>query len=119
MAITLQEYRSAFPEHSAVSDAAVNFAIDRANTEIGDEFLGARTVLAQKYYAAHFVQADAVASASDPAATGPVSSMSAGEMSVSFAVATPAAASKDDFQSTKYGQRYVQIISRGIGMVYL
>jgi len=46
-------------------------------------------------------------------------SKSADGLSVSFAVAAPAAASKDDFQSTKYGQRYAYLVTRNCGPVDL
>jgi hypothetical protein len=119
MAITLQNYRDQFSEHAAVSDDDVSFAVGCANDDVGDEFLGTKADRARLWYAAHLVQSDYVSRSGDAAPSGPVSSMSAGGFSVSFAVATPATPSKDDFQSTKYGQRYVYLVTRNCGPVDL
>ena len=117
MAITLQEYRGRFTEHAAVSDADVSFAVDCANEDVGDEFLGLKADRARLWYAAHTVECDYVERSGDPVATGPVSSKSADGLSVSFAVSASAVPQKDDFQSTKYGQRYAYLVTRNCGPV--
>ena len=119
MTITRQNYRDTFSEHAAVSNDDIDFAIERANSEVGDEFLGSRADLARKYFAAHLVQCDFVERSGDPTETGAVSSKTADGFSVSFAVSAPSSSAKDDFNATKYGQRYLYLVTRACGFVDL
>lgn len=119
MAITLQGYRDKFSEHSAVLDSDILEAISDANDDVSDEFLGSKADRARLYYAAHLVECDYVVRSGVPTSQGPMSSQSIGGFSVSFAVPTGTTPSRDDFQSTKYGQRYVYIVTRNCGPVDL
>jgi len=119
MSITLQDYRLRFTEHASVSDFDVSEAILDANSDVDDEFLGAKVDRARLFYAAHLVECDYVSRSGDPRDQGPVSSKSIGGFSVSFAVSPETSISRDDFNSTKYGQRYVYLVTRNCGFVSL
>lgn len=108
-----------FTEHAAVSDADVSLCVGFANDDVNEEFLGGVADRARLYYAAHYVESDYVVRSGAPSDTGVVSSKSVDGFSVSFAVAAQSAPSASDFSSTKYGQRYIYLVTRACGPVQL
>lgn len=97
------------PEVTSISVAAQQVALDDAETLIDSVVFGSRTVLAHCYLAAHFLACRYPSALGGE--RGPVSSLSAGEISSSWATATPVA-SEGSPNSTAWGRRYLEIESR-------
>lgn len=117
MACTVEDFRLRFPEFSdgvEYTDPRVQmFLDDAANIYIGlDEgrWCG-KYNYAQCYLAAHLLHIGTGAEAGDSTSkAGPVSSKTAGGVSVTRAVATSARSNGDDFfMSTSYGQQYLNV----------
>jgi hypothetical protein len=114
--LLLADYRARFPEHSDVSDADVQLCIDAANDDVNSEYLGTMYSRALLYYAAHFVQIEYVDTQSS-AFEGAVKSRTVGPVSITFDTGNSASHPSDLFDTTSYGQRYKQVVSRMFGPV--
>jgi hypothetical protein len=88
---------------SATSDQRAVALLD-SREYIDDEAFGGKTVRAHCMLAAHFLAASTLIPGDE---AGVVSSRSAGEISVGYAVTAPA--SSEDFSSTGWGRKFLQI----------
>lgn len=114
--ITVETFRLRFPEYSDntdYSDARVQLFIDDTIHYIGSDEnrWGSKYDYAQSYLAAHLLTVNVGAEAGDTSAkAGPVSSKSAGGVSVSRAVVAKDRSDQDAFyMSTSYGQQFINI----------
>ena len=117
MATDLTTFRIRFPEFSDDTDypdpRVQLFLEDAANCYMGTEenrWCG-KYDYAQAYLAAHLLAVNTAAEAGDSSAkSGPVSSKSAGGVSVSRAVVAKDRSDQDTFyMSTSYGQQFINI----------
>lgn len=114
--ITVAEFRTRFPEFSDPAeypDPRIQLFIDDSVEDIGSEetrWCG-KYDRAQAYYVAHLISsADGTATGSSSAKVGPISSKSAGGVSVSYAVSSKQRSDSDDFlASTAYGIQFLNI----------
>lgn len=117
MAITVAEFRIRFPEFSNVTDypdARIQLFIDDASTIYmgSDETRWCNYYnIAQAYLAAHLLYTAEQASFGNASANvGPISSKSAGGVSVTKAVQVKLRSDGDEyFMTTQYGQRYITL----------
>lgn len=116
MSIDVATFRARFPEFSddtEYSDARIQIFIDDAAEDIGtDENRWCNKYdRAQAYLAAHYLYTATSAEAGDASAkAGPISSKSAGGVSVGRAVIAKDRSDQDSFYSTSsYGQQFLII----------
>lgn len=96
------------PEFSAVDPAVSTYWLDHAARSISVAVLGDDTSYAHAMLTAHLLKRQNLGSSSG---TGtPIQSESVGDVSVSYAVAAPAASSTG-LDSTSYGQEFRRIVS--------
>lgn len=121
MAVTLADYREMFTEHASVSDADVSRCITWANSDVSGEYIGHKVDRARLFYAAHYVQSDyATTNDGKPNDAGPITSKSVDGFSVSFGqTGSGGSLATSQFNSTSYGQRYLEIVRRSVGPVVL
>lgn len=118
--ITVELFRTRFPEfvdNVIYPDARIQLFIDDTVTlYLGDDELrwGGKYDIAQAYLTAHLLTVGTNSSAGDSnAKSGPISSKSAGGVSVTRAVQTKDRSDTDDaFATTVYGQQYMIIRDR-------
>ena len=116
MAITVANFRLRFPEFSDVtefSDARIELFIEDSVFHIGDQESRWQNKynLAQAYMVAHLLSLATSTEVGDSSGkVGPISSKSAGGVSVSRAVAAKSRSDTDDYySSTAYGQYFLVI----------
>lgn len=117
MTVTVAEFRTRFPEFAddtEYPDARIQLFIDDTQLAyIGtdEKRWGGKYNYAQAYLAAHLLVTAEASSAGDSSVkVGPVSSKSAGGVSVTRAVASKDRSDGDDFyMGTVYGQRFMMI----------
>ena len=114
--ISIEDFRTRFPEFSDVTsypDARVQLFIDDSIQDIGsDESRWAgKYNRAQSYYVAHLLhKASLLEAGSTSSTTGPISSKTAGGVSVSRSVVAKKRSDTDDaLMSTYYGQTFMSI----------
>ncbi len=120
MTATISDFRARFPEFSDNSeypDPRIQLFLDDATLDIGtDEGRWCNYYnVAQSYLAAHLLTVGTKTEVGgSSASSGPISSKSAGGVSVSYSVTTNNNRSTlDDFyMSTSYGQRFITLRNR-------
>jgi hypothetical protein len=110
---TAVSIKTRFPEFVNVSDANIEFAIEEARLEVGSNWTVGYD-LAIVYLVAHYV-ASATAETARASAGGEVASESIGRLSVSYAQSSNAEATHADYESTSYGQRFLEIQAKNFG----
>jgi hypothetical protein len=103
-----------FPEFASVDDLVIEFAIEEALVEIGEDWTTGYNV-AINYLTAHFIASAVAASASGGSGGEDIASESIGRLSITYAKDTASSASADDKTSTSYGRRYVELLARNFG----
>lgn len=104
------------PEFENVSIPKIEFYIARAEEQISEEAWGSRAKLACMYLTCHLMTIAGVAAASSgssSSATGPVTSVSVGDVSVQYADASTGAVSggaSASLANNKYGLEYSRLI---------
>lgn len=116
--VTPAQFKVRYPEFAAVSDPAVQQALDDADEEINVPVWGTRAAKGECALAAHLLVAHGALN--DPNATGiqgagPVQNMKVGDVSVSFDVnATARAVDQQGLDmslaTTKYGLEYNRLL---------
>lgn len=117
MAITVSKFRTRFPEFADETEYPEEriqlFIDDSVEIYIGsdEKRWGGKYDYAQSYLVAHLISSGEASEAGDSSVkVGPVSSKSAGGVSVTRAVATKDRSDGDDFyMGTVYGQRFLMI----------
>ena len=116
MVCTVEHFRTRFPEFADAQlyvKPRIQLFLDDAACFIGDDESNwcGKYNMAQCYYAAHLMETLSSAEAGDSSSkAGPVSSKSAGGVSVTRAVSTRERSETDEFlSSTIYGQQYLNI----------
>jgi len=120
MATDVTAFRARFPEFSddtEFPDARIQLFLDDTVTiHIGDDEArwGGKYNIAQAYLAAHLLTSGTNTEAGDTnSKSGPISSKSAGGVSVSRAVTVKDTGEGDDFyRGTSYGQQFILIRNR-------
>lgn len=109
---TITDFRARFPEFNAVDDTIVQLNLNDAIDFISETKFGDKYAVVTLFYSAHLLALSqkATASMGQGAPGGPITSSSAGGLSVSFASAVPTSTSESWFLSTSYGQRFLQYV---------
>ena len=114
MTTSVTQFRARFPDQAEYSDERIQlFLDDAANIYMGlNESRWCNNYdTAQAYLAAHLLTVGTATEAGDSSANaGPITSKSAGGVSVSKSVTTKDRSDADDFyMSTSYGQQFLNI----------
>ena len=117
MATTVDDFRARFPEFSDTVEyptARIQIFLDDATCDLGDGSNWCSTCKFDRalcYYTAHLLTVATRSEAGDTSSSvGPISSKSAGGVSVTRAVMTKDRSDGDDWlASTAYGMQYIQI----------
>lgn len=112
MSVTLESFRTKFPEFASSADFSDDFLDERiqeASRQINRSFFGARADDAHHYLAAHFAKVIPT-SAETTASAQAKKSMTVGPVSITYADGL-SSGSLGDFDSTIYGQQYKRILS--------
>ena len=110
-----------FPEFIGVSDTTIEFAIEEAALGFSDDSDSGWVTsgsLALMYKAAHFIACGVVAANTfSDGSGGEIASESIGRLSISYksSPASNASATPDDFTSSSYGRRYVDLRDMNFG----
>jgi len=118
MSITTEQFRARFPQFAdsvEYPDATIEMYIGDTELTMGtdENFWNGKYDYAQYYLTAHFlVSGEALEAGQTSANVGPITSKSAGGVSVTRGAVAKDRSDEDDyFLSTAYGQRYIQIRS--------
>lgn len=104
MAVTPSDIKTLFPEFASVSADRIQAWIDIAECRINREAWGSKADIGVKFLTAHFTK---FGESSGALGAGPVTSISVGELSKSFA--TPGSLSESAFGSTSYGREFLEL----------
>lgn len=110
--VTPDSFKVRFPEFSSIDDGRVQLALDDASLIVDETRYATKYDLAIAYHAAHElkVATDISSSPSASSNVGPVSSKSAGGVSVSRAVSSIDLSSGDAYyQTSTYGIKFLSI----------
>lgn len=127
--VTVEDFKTRFPEFAPVSDALVSMVLDEASTRIGTTWLEADRVPAIRYLAAHMLTLQGEPGRSISTATGagsidvvgPMKRRRVGDVEVEFAGKSSSSGSSGGVTtgpidamllSTNYGKMYVGIRNR-------
>lgn len=115
--MTALEFKTRFPEFSNTSDATIDIYIQDAEIMVTEQKWGQLFNMGVTYLSAHYLSLSLKSSNGQSGAVNQVSSKSVEGVSVSYA--TPQGTiSESYYQSTIYGQRYLNLLSQvGIGNV--
>lgn len=115
---TVAQFSDRFPEFQGEEypDDLIRAAIDEAMKSVDNSWIPGNGQLAVMLLAAHYLtlQAYAAVTLPDPEAAMPgnrISSIGFDTMRVSFAAISAGSATKYDFGSTPYGQRYLSLLT--------
>ncbi len=114
---TASSIKMRFSEFADVDDPVIEFAIEEAREEVGENWTTGYN-LAIVYLVAHYVaSANAAAASGGTGDGGDIASESIGRLSISYAVSSSSNvnATADDKMSTSYGRRYVELLGRNFG----
>jgi len=106
-----------FPEFINTSDTAIEFALEEAAITVTDSWT-VNGSIAIMYYAAHLIASgQAAANSFEGGSGGEIASESIGRLSISYKTntASNASATFDDFASSSYGRRYIELRSLNFG----
>ena len=106
--VTVTAIKLKFPEFADIDDAAIEFAIEEAASNVDDTWIARDKNLAWMYMAAHYLMVSISRAASG---TGQqIQSERIGEISVTYApTPQPTMASPSDLTTTPYGTRYLEL----------
>ena len=119
---TVEQVRTRFPlfaDPVSFPDARIQLALDDAVLSMGKpKQWGNIYALAQSYLAAHFLARQVMAETSSGATTGSATGISVqNEISLQFSTLATAKTSDDPLLSTIYGQEYVKLRRRVVGIL--
>ena len=107
-----------FPEFADVSDMTIEFAIEEAAMSFTDDNWTTGGDIAIMYSAAHLIASgQAAANSFEGGSGGEIESESIGRLSISYK-SNPAAnssATPDDYSSSSYGRRYIELRGLNFG----
>jgi hypothetical protein len=108
-----------FPEFEDIEDGTIEFAIEEAALMVQSNWTSGYNI-AIMYAAAHLVSAGQAASeAMSGEATGDIASESIGRISIKYnkpsTAVTNSDATPDDFTSSSYGRRFIELRDRNFG----
>lgn len=109
-----------FPEFIEVDDVTIEFAIEEASYGVGDNWTAGSSI-AIMYLAAHLIaagQAAIIAMEAMEEGSGSISKESIGRISIAYKVPSTAAnadATADDFASSSYGRRFLELRDLNFG----
>lgn len=106
---TASSIKMRFPEFNNVEDSIVEFAIEEARLEVGDNWEETTVGIALIYLVAHYVAASVSRAASGGSGDGVIQSESIGRLSITYASGA-ATADATDKDTTAYGRRYLEIL---------
>ncbi len=119
---TLEYFRELFPEFDDVSGLRILIYIDIAKAQLDEAAWGSCYALAVLYYAAHLLKmSENAGGGDDPGGggqAGPLTSASAGGLSVGFA-SPPTTPGSWYFYQTPYGQYFTQLQSQCLKKVFV
>jgi hypothetical protein len=122
MALVPADFKIRFPEFDAIDDLRVQFWLNDAILEVGEDAWGTLGEKGAMLLAAHFLQLDLERQGDESNSGGLVSSRvtmrKVGDVQVSFARATADDATEDWYLQTSYGSEYLRLKLRvGMGAV--
>jgi hypothetical protein len=107
---TATSIKMRFPEFAEIDDSVIEFAIEEARLEVGDNWLEATASIALAYLVAHYVAASRDRVDEAAGSSGDVASESFGRFSITYAKNSASTASSTDKESSPYGLRYLEIL---------
>lgn len=115
--VSVDAVKAVCPEFNAVANSVVQAYIDMADSEISEDDWGSRASRAEIVLTAHLMTVAGVLNSSSQTGgnvTGPVSSVSVGDVSVTYAATSSLAIQIQNLDaslaSTKYGQEYARLV---------
>ena len=108
---TTSDLRTFFPAFEAVSDTAVEFALEEAASRAGDEWPDRERRLGVMLYAAHTLTMDGQGS-SNEAQFGAFKRLKIGSLELEKATSGADKATPGSLASTSYGVRFQALVSR-------
>lgn len=112
------ELKIRFPIFASVSNVIVDAAIVEANRQVDDSWTEPDFAPAIMYLAAHNMVMEGVVSitgAPSPVTTGPLTGMSTGDASESYAQSRTGGIDMGQYGATEYGQRFAALRKRNVG----
>lgn len=98
-----------FPEFRSVDDAVIEMAIEEARATVGSNWIESSRTLARMYLAAHLIAAGQAATEGGAGQTIASESIG-GEISITYRNDSSPTATADDFNTSSYGRRYLDIL---------
>lgn len=112
VAPTAANVQTRFPEFAAVDTDRIDLALEEAARFVDDTWIEADRFVAIQYLAAHILASNGALHpeglSSVGAVSGPISSESLGDASVSYASRSQST-SDEDLRSTPWGERFIRI----------
>jgi hypothetical protein len=118
MAVTPADFKERFPEFDSVSDTRVQLFLDDAALELDEGRWGDLYDKGLSYLTAHLLYIGEQSSAGAGEGSGPLTSKSVGDVSLSFGANLAADTDAASFNATSYGQEYYRLMMMvGMGAV--
>jgi len=109
MSITVNEFKTKFPQFAAVPTDSVQESIDEAVIILNETYWGTKYDLGLMYLTAHLLTLAQNAENGNSGSAGQVSGKAVDGTSVNYAVPIPDNSGDAFYSSTYYGQRYLTL----------